>query len=164
MPPPVADVATRDLSDYRVALYAKRPYTPTPRGVVGNARPPRNGTRRPRGALRGGKMAKLQLESGILGVRAPPFCFTFFETRLRMPRVFRAPALRVGRLCPPPAARLPVLRGTLRGGKMEELRPVSGILGVRGATFCPLSSSPVYCGFACLAPPLLVLRVNVHAQ
>ena len=41
-------------------------------------------------------------------------------------------------------------RGTLRGGKMEELRIASGILGIRGPVF----------GFPCVAtPPKEVARI-----
>ena len=46
-PIPFADVATCDLSDYCIAQSAHRPSTPIPRGVVGNARSPRNCARWP---------------------------------------------------------------------------------------------------------------------
>ena len=143
-PLPVSDFATCDLSDYWIAQPSTRPSTPIPRGVVGNARSQRNGARFPHGALRGGNMAELQLEPGILGSRAPPFCFPFVETHIRLRRVFRAPALCVWRLCPSPGGpRYDTER------KMADLRLVSGILGVRGAAFC----------FPFVAPRLLWFRV-----
>ena len=45
-------------------------------------------------------------------------------------------------LMPAPTERPPGARGTLRGGKMAELRLGSGILRIPGAELCFLSSSP----------------------
>ena len=41
-----------------------------------------------------------------------------------------------------PSERPPEPNGTLRNGKLVELRPESGILGILGAAFCFLSTSP----------------------
>ena len=54
--------------------------------------------------------------------------------------------------------------GTLRNGKLFELRIESGILRVPGSAFCFLSSPPIYGGFVYLSFPRWALGVNGHAR
>ena len=63
------------------------------RGVDAHPRGTTPGTQR--GAAkrqRGGKMEELQLESGILAIARPAFCFSSSTTHLRRFRAFNAPA------------------------------------------------------------------------
>ena len=55
------------------------------------------------------------------------------------------------------------LRGTLRNGKMAELRLESGILGITAASFCfSFFAIPVYGGFVYLARSRWALGANGH--
>ena len=54
--------------------------------------------------------------------------------------------------------------GTLRNGKLGELRVESVILRVPGPAFCFLPPSPIYGGFVYLSFPRWVLGVNGHPR
>ena len=95
----------------------------------------------PRGTLRMAKMAELRLESGILGISGSAICFPFFAAPSTV--VSRIYYFRFGRWASTatPAESPPGPHGTLRSGKMAELRIECGILWIPVAAFC--FSSPV---------------------
>ena len=108
-------------------------------------------------------MAELKLESGILGIRGPAFCFPFADTHLMRFLVFSAPASGVG-FTPTSRGTPQGTHGTLLGGKIWEPRQESGILGIPPPASCLPGVAPVYCGFAYLDTPRLLLGVNVHPR
>ena len=118
----------------------------------------------PRGTLRGGKMAELRIESGILRIHGSAFCFLSPPPLLRRFRVFVIAALGVGSQWPPPWNAPPEPHGAPRSGKIAELRVESGILGVRGSAFCFLPPTPIYGGFVYLEFPRWVLGVDGHPR
>ena len=75
----------------------------------------------PKETLRIGKMAELQIDAGILWIPGPAFPPFVVAPSTAVSRIYR---FRAGRraLKFTPAERLPVPHGTLRGGKMAELR------------------------------------------
>ena len=129
-----------------VAIYGGFGYLEFPRrslGVNGHSSGTSPGTAR---NAAGCKMAELRRESGILGIDGSAFCFSFFDAPSTM--VSRVYHCRVGcwasMATPRGVSRRPsYLNGTLRNGKMAELRIASGILWIPGSAFCFPSSPPL---------------------
>ena len=98
----------RNFRDSRPGLlifFLRRQYTAVSRiyhfrvGCRASMATPRNASRAPteiHGTLRNGKMAELRIDSGILGILGPPFCFPPLPPRLGRFRVFSVSALGVG--------------------------------------------------------------------
>ena len=126
----------------RRPIYGGFVYLAFPRWVLGvsvrpRGAPPRDPTE-PHGTLRNGKMAGWRLESGFLGI--PGAAFRFPSCAVPSTAVSRL-ALVVNVHLQRNVSRNPP--GTLRNGKMAELRLVSGILWIHGPVFCcPFVATP----------------------
>ena len=103
-------------------------------GVVVTRNLPR-GAKEPRGTPRNDRMAELRIESGIFGIPGSAFCFLSSYPLLRRFRVFSIAALGDGCQWPPPRNFSRNPHGTLRNGKMAEIRQESGILRFSGPVF-----------------------------